>query len=104
MNRHATSRRTFLRAGATAFAGAALCPEGLLADPYAPLGSQRTPTRPGTTTRSSPIVVQGAVRSRGRGIPRVPVSDGVQVVDTDADGAFEILTRSERGFVWFTPP
>lgn len=108
MNRHATSRRTFLRTGAAAFAGAALRPEGLLADPYAPLGSQPTPTRPGMpaapTTRSSPIVVQGVVRSRGRGIPRVPVSDGVQVVDTDADGTFEILTRSERGFVWFTPP
>ena len=108
MNRHATSRRTFLRTGAAAFAGAALRPEGILADPYAPLGSQPTPTRPGIpaapTTRSSPIVVQGVVRSRGRGIPRVPVSDGVQVVDTDADGTFEILTRSERGFVWFTPP
>ena len=45
MNRYnaPTSRRAFLKAGATALAGAAVCPERLLADPYAPLAPRRGP-------------------------------------------------------------
>ena len=107
--RHPTSRRTFLRAGAAALTGAMIAPERILADPYAPLDFRARPSRPGSprgaaALSSSPIQVAGVVRSRGRGLPGIPVSDGVQVVDTDADGAFQLVTRPERGFVWFTPP
>ena len=88
--------------------GAVIAPERLLADPYAPLESHLDPSRPGTphgaAALSAPIRVRGVVRSQERGLPRIPVSDGVQVVETAADGTFELITRPEQGFVWFSPP
>lgn len=104
----ATSRRAFLKAGTAALAGAVIAPEHLLRDPYAPLEAHLDPSRLGglheAATLSSPVRVRGVVRSQERGLPRVPVSDGVQVVETAADGTFEIITRPEQGFVWFSLP
>ena len=94
---HNTSRRAFLRAGAAGLAGAVLTPERILADPYRLAGIA-------LTRATAPIRVRGTVRSGGRGLPRIPVSDGVQVVDTAADGSFEFVTTPDRGFVWFSPP
>ncbi|MXX35706.1 MAG: hypothetical protein F4Z50_13240, partial [Gemmatimonadetes bacterium] len=59
---------------------------------------------PGATPRSAPIRVRGVVRSRGSGLPRIPVTDGVQVVDTAPDGTFELVTVPEQGFVRITLP
>ena len=104
------SRRTLLKAGAAALSGALIAPERLLADAYAPLRSGLGRTSPGTTpspavaNASAPVRVRGVVRARGRGMPGVAVSDGLQVVDTGPDGAFELVTRPEQGFVWFTAP
>jgi len=88
--------------------GAVIAPERLFADPYAPLGPRTHSWRTGSERRapalSSPIRVRGVVRSQERGLPGIAVSDGVEVVDTDASGAFELVTRPERGFVWFSAP
>ncbi len=106
--RHPTTRRTFLKAGAAALTGAMIAPERILADPYAPLDLRPHPSRPGSrrgaAALSNPIRVRGVVRSQGQGLPRIPVSDGVQVVDTAADGTFELVTRPEQGFVRITLP
>ena len=84
-------RRTFLRSGVLASAAVAVCPERVLADPYAPLAAARR--------AASPIRVRGVVRSEGRGLAGVPVTDGFQVVDTDRDGLFELVTSADRDFV-----
>jgi len=44
------------------------------------------------------------VRAGGRGVGRIAVSDGLQVVDSDADGRFELVTSADRGFVWVRVP
>ena len=110
MNPHPrpTSRRRFIKAGAAALSGAIIAPQRILADPYAPVDRLADPARPGSprgaAALTTPIRVRGVVRSQGTGLPRVPVSDGVQVVDTADDGSFELVTTPDRGFVWFTTP
>lgn len=91
----ALDRRAFLRTGAAA-AGLALLPERLLAGPYAPLSPL-----PGA---ESPLRIRGVVRSEGRGLEGVAVSDGLRVVDTDSDGRFELVSSAEREFVWVRIP
>ena len=90
------TRRTFLKSGALAAGGAAWLADRVLAAPYDPL-----PRLPPT---GNPIRVQGMVRAGGRGVGRVAVSDGLQVVDSDADGRFELVTSADRGFVWVRVP
>ena len=108
MHPHPTSRRAFLKAGATALTGAMIAPERILADPYAPLDSRAHPLRPGApggaAALSAPVRVRGVVRSRERGLPRIPVTDGIQVADTADDGTFELITVPEQGFVRITLP
>ena len=87
-------RRSFLSLAAGATAGLAL-PGGLLADPYAPL-PQSTPARP--------VRIRGRVTARGRGVAGVSVSDGVTVVGTDGSGRYEILSSSDRDFVFCSLP
>jgi hypothetical protein len=67
------SRRGFLEAGALCLAGAAL--------PLAP-----------RTWAAKPLRVRGAVRAGGKGIAKVAVSDGQDVVATAADGTYELIT------------
>ncbi|MCG8468854.1 MAG: calcineurin-like phosphoesterase family protein [Gemmatimonadetes bacterium] len=88
-------RRAFLRTSALAAAAAAL-PDRLLADPYAPISRPRGAARP--------VRVRGVVRSEGRGIPGIAVSDGFSVVDTAADGSFELISSADRQFVWTCTP
>ena len=90
------NRRTFLKTGALSAAGIAASAQSLLAAPYDPL-----PRAPRT---ASPIRVRGMVRAGGRGVGRIAVSDGLQVVDSDADGRFELVTSADRGFVWVRVP
>lgn len=96
------SRRAFVKAGAAGIAGAVLDPGRLLADPYAPWpGAAIADGRRGADPS---VRVAGVVRARGRGLPGVAVSDGLRVVETDAEGAFEIATTASRQFVWFSCP
>lgn len=89
-------RRTFLRTSALATAAIASLPARVLADPYGPLWRRAIHARP--------VRIRGVVRSAGRGLPGVPVSDGLQVVDTDGEGRYELVSSSEREFVWVRLP
>jgi len=86
-------RRQFLRA-ASAGAASAFLPERLLADPYAP----GLPWPRGASAPVS-IRIRGTVRSRGRGLAGIAVSDGLDVVPTARDGSFELRSSSDRDFL-----
>ena len=88
-------RRRFLLGSAGAVAGASLA-ESIWANPFAAL--------PGMPITGAPHRVRGRVHAAGRGLSRVGVSDGLQVVDTDAEGRFELLTTADRPFVQLTVP
>ncbi len=88
-------RRKFLRGSFGVVAGSLLA-ESLIADPYSPL--------PSTPFLAGPLRVRGQVRAADGGIGGVAVSDGLQVVATAADGTFDFVTSSDRGFVHITTP
>lgn len=88
------SRRRFLRISAIGGALAAFLPDQVLADPYVPW---RVPMGPG-----HPLRVRGRVAAGGRGLSGVAVTDGLRIVDTAADGTFELVTNSRRQFVYLT--
>ena len=90
------NRRTFLKTGALSAAALATRAESILAAPCDPL--------PVARRTANQIRVQGMVRAGGRGLGRVSVSDGLQVVDSDADGRFELVTSADRDFVWVRVP
>ncbi len=90
----ALSRRSFLRAGA-AGAGALLLPEWIAADPYAPLVGP---------SLGSPLRIRGQVRSGGRGVAGVAVSDGLEVVRTARGGTFDLVTTADRDFLRLSVP
>ena len=99
-----TSRRQFLRAFTGLAATAALTPERVLADPYGIL-TPRAALQAGIAHELQPTLrVHGVVRSAGRGLARVALSDGFNVVETDAEGRFELLTSPHRGFVSVSLP
>lgn len=87
-------RRSFLRA--TTFGAAALALPDLPWSRPRPASTRRI--------RERPVRVRGRVTSAGRGIGRVAVSDGVTVVDTAADGGFELVTSTRRPFVSLSIP
>lgn len=90
------TRRSFLRSLGVLASGAVLSPERVLADPY------RMRVRP---YDSAAVRIRGVVRGDdGRGLAGVGVSDGYDVVATTADGAFELLSRFEHGFVHISSP
>jgi hypothetical protein len=99
-----TNRRQFLRALGGLAATAALTPERVLADPYGIL-TPRDAVRAGVAHELRPTLrVRGVVRSAGRGLARVGLTDGFNVVETDAEGRFELLTSPHRGFVSMSLP
>jgi hypothetical protein len=73
--------------GAALLAGA----ERIHADPYAQAAR--------SSRRLGPIRVRGRVRSGGEGLAGVAVSDGLEVVATDSEGRFELVTRSGESFL-----
>jgi len=94
-------RRTFLGRAATLLAGGLLLPMELRAeravlDPYRPL--------PSLLPVGDPVRVRGRVVVGGRGLARVGVSDGRRVVETDADGRFELRSDTRRPFVHCSLP
>ncbi len=50
------------------------------------------------------IKIFGVVRANGKGIKNVAVSDGVSVVATKSDGAFELVSNSSRPFIFCSIP
>lgn len=50
------------------------------------------------------VKIKGRVLSKGKGIANVVVSDGYEVVKTDAKGKFEIATNPLAKFVWVSTP
>lgn len=55
-------------------------------------------------TGSRPVRVRGIVRTAAGGLPGVAVTDGLAVVDTLADGTFELVTSSGRPFIYLSLP
>ncbi len=96
MRNHALlNRRDFLRATTFSLAGIPLA-EDILLDPFR-WSTRRPPATPS-------VRIRGRVRARGRGIPRVAVSDGLTVTETDRSGSFEILSDPTRRWVSMTLP
>ncbi|MEM6783076.1 MAG: calcineurin-like phosphoesterase family protein [Bacteroidota bacterium] len=54
--------------------------------------------------RLRPVRIQGVVRAGGRGLGGVAVSDGMQVVETAADGTFSLIADSSRTHVFMSTP
>lgn len=75
-------------------AAALALPERILRNPYAPL-----PARFG-----SPVRVTGRVAADGTGVAGVGVTDGVNVVHTDAAGRYTLIADSARPFVHVSVP
>lgn len=86
------NRRLFIRQAAAGAAALAL--PGLLN--AAPSSAARRVPRA--------VRIRGRVRSSGRGLPRVAVTDGFQVTDTGLDGSFELISSSEREFLSISLP
>ena len=89
-------RRDFLRRAGLLGAAATLLPHRLLADPYQPFHLPRATGRP--------LRIRGVVRSEGRGVAGVPVTDGIRIVDTAADGTFELISDTGREHVYLSLP
>ncbi|NIM50355.1 MAG: hypothetical protein GTN62_09355 [Gemmatimonadales bacterium] len=88
-------RRSFLSTAATC-AAAVVLPELVQAGPYANLAQRRSAIRP--------VRVRGRVHASGRGVARVRVTDGLSVVDSAADGTFELVTTDDRAFISVSIP
>jgi hypothetical protein len=88
------SRRDFVLAASAALPALRL--DTILRDPYAP-----TPRLPSS---QAPLRIRGRVQARGRGLARVAVSDGLQVVTTGTDGSYELVTTTDREWVHVSLP
>lgn len=54
--------------------------------------------------RISPVTYYGTVMSHGKGIPNVPVTDGMQIVLTDTKGKYSIQSTNVTEYVYITIP
>jgi hypothetical protein len=89
------NRRLFLKqAGFTT--ASLLFAENIFTDPYRPMMRFLKPV--------DPIRIRGVVRSRGKGLAHVAVTDGVSVVSTDAEGTFTLHSNSNQEFVYLSLP
>jgi len=87
------SRRQFVIAAGAALPGVRL--SSLLRDPYAP-----HPLAPS----AAPLRIRGRVRSGGKGIARVGVTDGLATALTSPDGSFDLVTTADRPFAAVSLP
>lgn len=85
------SRRRFLKKSIM-LAGSALVLPGLAW----PLPHTRRP--------AAPVRIRGRVRAGRRGVAGVAVTDGLSVVDTRADGGFELISDTRQPFVYLSLP
>lgn len=90
-----STRRAFLKTSSWAAAAAALPADLSWLTPPDPARLQR---------RVTPVRVRGRVRSAGRGLARVAVSDGQSVVRTDAEGHFELVATDAEPLVFVSLP
>jgi len=90
------TRREFLRRGAVSLAALPVFGERLLADPYAGRVPHRMPW--------TPVRIRGRVTASGRPVPNAGVSDGISVIATGADGRFELVSGTGKGFLSLIPP
>ena len=49
-------------------------------------------------------VVSGTIKSNGKGVAGVPVSDGYNIVTTDKKGRYKLDTDKRLGYVFYTLP
>jgi hypothetical protein len=89
------NRRSFLKHAVSGAAVMAL-PKVLHAAPHS------APSH--TAGPASAVRIRGQVRSGGRGLARVAITDGFNVTDTAADGTFELISSAEREFVSISLP
>jgi len=52
----------------------------------------------------SAITLKGKVHSRGKGIASVAVTDGINIVQTDAKGQYELVSNATAEFVYISVP
>ena len=88
-------RRSFLKKLGIASAGI-WSAERVLADPYAFI------QEPAVRTRT--ITIRGAVKSKGKGIQGVAVSDGARITTTNADGTYQLISSGAQPHVFLTLP
>ncbi|MBI5472902.1 MAG: hypothetical protein HY961_11205, partial [Ignavibacteriae bacterium] len=88
-------RRSFLKKLGIASAGI-WSAERVLADPYAFVQESAVRTRA--------ITIRGAVKSKGKGIRGVAVSDGVRITTTNADGTYQLISSGAQPHVYLTLP
>ena len=63
---------------------------------YSQSGTEITPAEGST--------VYGQVACGGKGVPGVVVSDGIEVVKTDADGVYQLASGKKHGYVFMSVP
>lgn len=88
------SRRGFIKAGALG-ASALILPTSILAEPFRPRIRRAL---------ADPVRVRGRVQSGGRGVGGVAISDGWDVVLTDSEGRYALISTADRDFVRMTVP
>ena len=86
-------RRSFLAAATTGTAYALL--------PGLRMGRSRQLL---VSNRVEPVRVRGRVVAHGRGLSGIAVTDGLTVVDTNTDGAFDLPSSTDRSFVHISLP
>lgn len=52
----------------------------------------------------APVILTGKVTVEGKPVAGVKVSDGINIVTTDASGEYKMFSRKEQGFVFVTTP
>lgn len=58
----------------------------------------------GPSTDLTPLLLQGKVRSSGKGIAGVAVTDGINVTVTRKDGSYELASNNSAEFVYISIP
>ncbi|PTX22690.1 3',5'-cyclic AMP phosphodiesterase CpdA [Pontibacter mucosus] len=87
-------RRSFLKSLGLAGLGLTLTPGALQASPKQPANGQDF----------SPVTLSGRVQSGGKGVAGVAVTDGYNVVLTDAGGKYELQSNATADFVYLSTP
>ncbi|GAB4109230.1 MAG: calcineurin-like phosphoesterase family protein [Thermoflexibacter sp.] len=92
---NSASRRRFLKQTVAVSASLWLA-DMLYANPYQPL--------PTWKPQGKPVKIQGIVRSKGKGIAGVAISDGRSVVQTAKDGTFTLIADGHQPFAFISVP
>lgn len=91
------TRRDFLKKGGTALFSFIIAKK-IIADPYSRI------IFPKLSPLINPVRIKGRVKSSGKGIANILLSDGDSVVKTDSSGMFEIVSDNEDRFIFISLP